>query len=67
MYADGKSLYYDTLTAGSSMTFDAEERMHIRLGYPAGVELTVNGRSLGSPGGEDPIELTFPDDLDGLI
>jgi hypothetical protein len=41
--------------------------MHIRLGYPAGVELTVNGRALGSPGGETPIELTFPDDLDGLI
>ena len=69
VYADGRSvpLYYDTLAAGSTMTFDAEERMHIRLGYPAGVELTVNGRSLGSPGGEDPIELTFPDDLDGLI
>lgn len=69
VYADGKSvpLYYDTLAAGATMTFDAEERMHIRLGYPAGVELTVNGRSLGSPGGETPIELTFPDDLDGLI
>jgi hypothetical protein len=69
VYADGKSvpLYYDTLATGSTMTFDADERMHIRLGYPAGVELTVNGRSLGSPGGETPIELTFPDDLDGLI
>lgn len=69
VYADGKSvpLYYDTLAAGASATFDAEKRMHIRLGYPAGVELTVNGRSLGSPGGETPIELTFPDDLDGLI
>jgi cytoskeleton protein RodZ len=69
VYADGRSvpLYYDTLAAGSTMTFDADERMHIRLGYPAGVELTVNGRTLGSPGGEDPIELTFPDDLDGLF
>lgn len=69
VYADGKSvpLYYDTLPAGETMTFDAEERMHIRLGYPAGVTLTVNGSSVGSPGGEDPIELTFPDDLDGLI
>ena len=69
VYADGKSvpLFYDTLAAGSSETFDADRRMHIRLGYPAGVELTVNGRSLGSPGGETPIELTFPDDLDGLI
>lgn len=69
VFADGKSvpLYYDTLAAGSTMTFDAENGMHIRLGYPAGVELTVNGRNLGSPGGEDPIELSFPEDLDGLI
>jgi cytoskeletal protein RodZ len=69
VYADGKSvpLYYDTLAQGATMTFDANERMHIRLGYPAGVVLTVNGRELGSPGGETPIELTFPDDLDGLI
>ncbi len=69
VYADGKSvpLYYDTLAQGSAMTFDADERMHIRLGYPAGVVLTVNGNNVGSPGGEDPIELTFPDDLDGLI
>ncbi|HYP23548.1 MAG TPA: RodZ domain-containing protein [Actinomycetota bacterium] len=67
VYADGQTVYYTTLPAGQTMTFDAEKRMHIRLGYPAGVELTVNGRSLGSPGGEDPIELTFPDDLDGLI
>ncbi|MDQ3981596.1 MAG: DUF4115 domain-containing protein [Actinomycetota bacterium] len=69
VYADGKSvpLYYDTLEQGSTMTFDADERMHIRLGYPAGVVLTVNGNNVGSPGGEDPIELTFPDDLDGLI
>lgn len=66
---DGGSvpLYYDTLPAGETMTFAADKRMHIRLGYPAGVILTVNGRNLGSPGGETPIELTFPDDLDGLI
>ncbi len=69
VYADGKSvpLFYDTLGVGAAETFDADKRMHIRLGYPAGVVLTVNGRSLGSPGGETPIELTFPDDLDGLI
>lgn len=69
VYADGKSvpLYYDTLPEGEAMTFDAKQGMFIRLGYPAGVELTVNGRSLGSPGGEDPITLSFPQDLDGLI
>lgn len=67
VYADGRSVHYATLPVGETMTFDADKRMHIRLGFPAGVELTVNGRNLGSPGGETPIELTFPDDLDGLI
>ncbi|HEV2756711.1 MAG TPA: RodZ domain-containing protein [Actinomycetota bacterium] len=69
VYADGKSvpLYYDTLAHGSSMTFEANDGMFIRLGYPGNVELTVNGRNVGSPGGSDVIELTFPQDLDGLI
>lgn len=69
VYADGKSvpLYFDTLPQGEVMTFDAKNGMFIRLGYPAGVVLTVNGRNLGSPGGETPISLSFPDDLDGLI
>ena len=69
VFADGKSvpLHYATLAEGATMTFEAEHGMFIRLGYPAGVELTVNGQSLGSPGGEDPISLRFPDDLDGLI
>ncbi|MDQ3913710.1 MAG: DUF4115 domain-containing protein [Actinomycetota bacterium] len=69
VYADGKSvpLYYDTLAHGSTMTFEANDRMFVRLGYPGNVELTVNGTNVGSPGGSDVIELTFPDDLDGLI
>ena len=69
VFADGKSvpLYFDTLPVGETATFEARNGMFIRLGYPAGVELTVNGRSLGSPGGEDPITITFPQDLDGLI
>ncbi|MFN2588728.1 MAG: helix-turn-helix domain-containing protein [Actinomycetota bacterium] len=69
VYADGKSvpLYYDTLAHGSSMTFEANNRMFVRLGFPGNVELTVNGTNVGSPGGSEVIELTFPDDLDGLI
>ena len=69
VYADGKSvpLYYDTLPAGSTMTFEANEGMFVRLGYPGHVELTVNGTNVGSPGGTEVVELTFPDDLDGLI
>ena len=69
VYADGRSvpLYYDTLAQGSTMTFEAEDRMFVRLGYPGGVVLTVNGQNVGSPGGNEIVELTFPDDLDGLI
>ncbi len=69
VYADGRSvpLFYDTLEQGATMTFTASDKMFVRLGFPAGVTLTVNGNDIGSPGGRDPIALTFPDDLDGLI
>lgn len=66
IYADGQQLYYQVLAEGLSETFTAEEKMFVRLGFPEGVELVVNGRNLGSPGGTDPIELTFPDDLEAL-
>ncbi len=67
VYADGEQLFYDTLATGQSMTFSAQDKMFIRLGFPQGVELTVNGQEIGSPGGQDPIELTLPNDLEGLI
>lgn len=66
VYADGKQLYYQVLAQGGSETFTAEDKMFVRLGFPEGVELVVNGRDLGSPGGTDPIELTFPDDVDAF-
>lgn len=69
VYADGESraLYYQVLAAGDSQLFRAEERMFVRLGYPAGVELIVNGKNIGSPGGQDPIELLLPDDVESFF
>lgn len=66
IYADGEQLYYQVLAQGLSETFEADEKMFVRLGFPEGVELVVNGVDLGSPGGTDPIELTFPDDAEAL-
>lgn len=63
VYADGEQLYYKVLPEGDNMKFTAEEKMYIRLGYPAGVDLIVNGKNIGSPGGEDPIDLVLPDDV----
>lgn len=63
VYADGEQLFYKVLEEGDNMTFTAEEKMYIRLGYPAGVELIVNGKNIGSPGGEDPIDMVLPDDV----
>ncbi len=65
--ADGGSPTTQTITAGDSMTFTAEEELFVRLGFPEGVELILNGQNLGTPGGVDPINLTFPDDLESLL
>ena len=65
--ADGGEPTTQTILAGESMTFTAEEEIFVRLGYPEGVELILNGKSIGSPGGVDPVNLTFPDDVDQLL
>ena len=64
---DGGQPTTQTILAGESMTFTAEEEVFVRLGYPEGVELFLNGESIGSPGGVDPVNLTFPDDADQLL
>jgi cytoskeletal protein RodZ len=56
----------EVIPLGSSLTFTGDKKVFLRLGYPAGVELIVNGRNIGSPGGENPIDLRFPQDLDTL-
>lgn len=65
--ADGGSPTTQTILAGASMTFTAEEELFVRLGYPDGVELILNGQNIGTPGGVDPVNLTFPDDLESLL
>ena len=65
--ADGGEPTTQTIAAGQSMTFTAEEELFVRLGYPDGVELVLNGENIGSPGGVDPVNLTFPDDIDSLL
>jgi cytoskeletal protein RodZ len=62
--ADGGEPVAQTLSVGDSVTFTAEDELYVRLGFPEGVELVVNGRNIGSPQGVDPINLTFPDDID---
>lgn len=69
VYADGASrpLYYEVLATGDSELFRATEKMYIRLGYPAGVDLIVNGKNIGSPGGQDPIDMILPDDVESFF
>jgi hypothetical protein len=69
VYADGASrpLYYKVLVVGDSELFRATEKMYIRLGYPAGVDLIVNGKNIGSPGGQDPIDMILPDDVESFF
>ena len=62
--ADGENIYSETLVAGDSVTFDAEDSMDIVLGLPASVELIVNGQNIGSPGGADVVTLNLPEDID---
>lgn len=56
----------EVIPLGSRLTFTGEEKVFLRLGYPAGVELIVNGMNIGSPGGVNPIDIRFPQDLDSL-
>lgn len=56
----------EIILKGESLTFTADEKVFLRLGFPAGVELIVNGQNLGSPGGDDPVNLNLPDDIDAL-
>ncbi len=65
--ADGGEPVTQTLALGESVTFNAEEELFVRLGFPQGVELVLNGTNIGSPEAVDPINLTFPDDVDLFI
>lgn len=65
---DGKEVIAggETIPMGESRIYSGEEKVFLRLGAPWAVELIVNGQNIGSPGGQNPINLDFPDDLDTL-
>ena len=63
--ADGEEVFTGTLEIGQSETFTAEEKMDVVLGNAGGVELTVNGQDIGSPGGTV-VNFSLPQDVDTL-
>jgi cytoskeleton protein RodZ len=57
-----------TLEVGDrSETFTADDSMEIVLGYAEGVNLIVNGRNLGAPGGPDAVVVSLPEDVRDLF
>lgn len=64
--SDGVNVLTDELALGEKRTVTARESMDIVLGNAQGVELIVNGRNIGSPGGTV-VPLTLPDDIKSLL
>jgi len=64
--SDGRVVFSGTLEVGDSQTFEAKKDMTLSLGFPAGIEMTVNGIDLGAPGGDEPLRLALPNDLKRL-
>jgi cytoskeleton protein RodZ len=64
---DGSVIYSATLLGGDSKTFRDDKRLDFVIGNAAGVELTVNGQDIGSPGASGEVaRLQFtPKDPDG--
>jgi cytoskeletal protein RodZ len=56
--SDGSQLYMGVVTAGTSMTWKEREAVDIRLGNPAGIVLTVDGKRQ-SPHTDLPVTLSF--------
>lgn len=60
--ADGERRFQGILDAGEARTWTAARELVIRIGNAAAVELTVNGRALGTLGGPgEVVELRFPE------
>jgi hypothetical protein len=49
--ADGKTAFQGLMTFPSQQDFTAKKTIHLVIGNAAAVQLVVNGRNLGSPGG----------------
>lgn len=56
--ASGKTLYEGTLQQGERKTFRDKTKVKLLIGSAGAVELTVNGKSLGSPGGNGQVVRT---------
>ena len=63
---DGRIAYSGVLELGETHSVTGEREVRVLLGYPAGVELTVDGVNLGSPGGTEVLEIALPDDIPSL-
>jgi cytoskeletal protein RodZ len=67
-FADGSTIpvFTGTIPVGGRQLLHADSTLSVRLGFPQGVELIVNGTNIGSPGGVDPITLQLPEDVDNF-
>jgi hypothetical protein len=63
---DGRAVFSDVLEVGQRRIFKADKRMFVLLGFPAGVEMTVNGKHVRSLARAEPIRLALPHDLTRL-
>lgn len=65
-YVDGAETPQLILELGDSHSYHAEKDITLLLGNAQGVELVVNGRNIGSPGGIVKT-IKLPDDIDSLV
>ncbi len=64
--SDGEVVFSDTLQVGDEQTFEADKKMSIIFGFAPGIDLIVNGRDFGAPGGPGQFVLNLPQDIDSL-
>ncbi|HEY4461170.1 MAG TPA: RodZ domain-containing protein [Streptosporangiaceae bacterium] len=55
----GNTIYSGVIPAGSSQTWKERRTVSLRLGNPAGVVLTVNGKKQSTGGATQPVTLSF--------
>ncbi len=56
--SSGSQIYMGVVPAGSSMTWTEKQAVNVRLGNPAGIVLTVNGKRQ-NPNSTNPVTLSF--------
>ena len=64
--ADGVTAFEGTIPLGESETITATSDMEVRLGFPQGVDLLINGEDIQYEGGVDPVTFSLPSDLSTL-